>query len=456
MLQEQEDLNKEFKSSLEEFSIEPSAGIWDKVEADIRIRERKRRILIFLFAGITLLSVGLMLYYSGNPAHLQTGVSPSKSVLADISKKNVSKDVAAAPPQNASQNQSTRPTEKIKQASIYPTEKISNSLVLQQKPTRSSSEKSPSNIHFQTVSLSNTSDTADPEVQVDQNKINENIGFQEVTGTTITHSSVDSIQIRRDSLTVKTNDSIIANGSTTSNSDTVLPSIKKSKWSLSIGISPAMSFVKQKENGSYQIVAAYRDSSDKPTVHANFQLNINYLLYPKFEIYTGIAYAQLGQKISNQQAVYFYDSSKVTTTPTPIVTIRRALYNINENQDSYTQNKFTYLAIPIGIRYQLYQQAKFSFHLVPEIAFHKLIRVQGYRYDFENFDYVPIRKRDLKSSSFAYGGGVAIKYAFNNNLQIEIIPSYKNFRKSIYIAAYPYSERFQQLALQLNLRYLFN
>lgn len=456
MLQEQEDLNKEFKSSFENFSIEPSASIWEKVEADIRLRERKRRIIIFFFTTIALLSGGLLLYYIGNPAPIQTTVTHKKIKQAATNTENATIQNATSLLQNSTLEKANASHARNRQDSKYQSENVSSLPAIIQKTAQASNEKP---FHYpqpQTQSPITKHDTTGNVVLTVQNFVKSNLEVQEILEKPLTIISIDSIPKSRDSITVKTNDSISTDVLMLSVKDSVLQNDKKSRWSIGIGVSPAMSFVKHKEKGSYQIVAAYRDSTDKPTVQLNYQVYVNYEPVPKIEIYSGIMYVQLAQKIKNQQAVYFYDSSKVTTSPTPIVTVHRAFYNINDKQDGNTLNKFTYVAVPLGLRYQLYKKSKISFYLVPEMAYHKLILVKGYRYDFENFEYVSIRKVDLKASSFSYGGGISINYAINNHLQFEIVPTYKNFSKSIYIAAYPYSERFQQYAVQLNLRYMLN
>ena len=58
--------------------------------------------------------------------------------------------------------------------------------------------------------------------------------------------------------------------------DTVNPFHNKRKWSISLEISPAKNLTKIQEEGDYQFIAKYRNSTDKNLLSWNFRLNFSY------------------------------------------------------------------------------------------------------------------------------------------------------------------------------------
>lgn len=443
-----DELNDRFKKSAEDFSLIPSTGIWKNVERDIRKRERKRRFIIFFFLFAGLLIGGSVLYFNNSTnRNVQTASQKDNSVstVPSPTKENNANENNIS----ATKNNSVAPTSPIQNNSV---EKIEITKPIQQTnvPVKSSPTKNV--VASATTSITNQNNLASNNPI--QTEITTNITpiiSQVVTDSIKTTDSLQT-ETKKDSLlsakadTIK-KDTLIAM------KDTIKPAPHNSKWSIAIGIAPTKNYTKLQEEGDYQFISHYRDSTDKNLLTWNYYLNINYKIFPVLEIYSGIGLLNFEQELLNRQVAYKYDTVIIGTLPNPVIVINKDNFNINGDSTGTVKNKFSYLEIPIGIRYNICPVSKFNIWLQPEISFNKLIHSEGYAYNYTTRQYEKINSANLQSWIVSYGIGLSLQYEIFKNVNLELTPYYRSFQKSIYDSAYPFSQKFQQVELRFSLRY---
>lgn len=454
-----DELNDRFKKAAEKFSLIPSSGIWQKVEADIRKRKRKKRFIIFFFllAGI---STGALFLFNNNSTTIHTPAALSKNEALtgqSVTQQNDSTEKSKPFKENSSahvifnENKEQGITNKIypqKKQPLHPGSSLTTDTTLTFVTQTISHQNNVTEDSLQQAEISTTITTAILPFEF------ENVNSDSVSAipkdTVQTEPQTDSLLITKAD-TIKT-DSVIAR------KDTLKPVENKSKWSIALGSAPALNFTKQEEQGDYQFISNYRDSTDKNLLTWNYHLAINYKIVPLLEVFTGVGIIHFEQELLSKQAVYHYDTliSPIAgpSGPDTIIILSKANFNINGDSAGTVKNKFTYLEIPIGIRFNYLRVGNFGISFQPEVSFNKLIKSGGYIYNYENFTYEKIKDSDLKTWLVSYGIGLSFQYAIRKKLYIEFTPYYKSFQKSIYNTAYPINQRFQQAEFRLSLRYL--
>lgn len=452
-----DELKDKFKKSAEDFSLIPSSGIWKNIERDIHQRERKRRIIIFFFLITGIVGSGILLF---NYQLTNTSTQTSPQVNREPSTK-----------QN-SDHQNIR----IKEGDLVNRNTFPGSFseMRRQKNYETTNSRQKHDLNTDSISLNGMELPSVERNTSRQNGIAVNNSPQPYSNKTISTTIPivlnDSIETslsgitEEKSLQIENNyDSIfvlkldtIRKDSLITKKDTINSVSHQSNWSISLGVAPTVSYVEFNEKGDYRIIANYRDSLDKNLLTWNYHFAINYMVTPKLELFIGAGLIKYVEQILNKEAVYHYDTTVLTgPQPTPIITVSRSFYNINSDSTGVIKNKFSWLKVPIGISYNFFPTRKLTIALKPEIAFNKLFHCEGYTYNFLNRTYEKINASDVRSWLFAYGVGLSFQYKVNRNLFVELTPFYSNFPKSIYIAAYPVSQRFQQFEFQMSLRYHF-
>lgn len=185
----------------------------------------------------------------------------------------------------------------------------------------------------------------------------------------------------------------------------------------------------------------------------NYHLAIHYTVIPELEIFAGIGIINFEQEILNHQAVYEYDTFNMG--PIPVITITRDYFNINGNSTGTVKQILLPSETALGLRYKFLPAHKFNISL--QKGFNKLIRSDGYSYNYQNFEYEKMNSSGLKSWMVSYGAGLSFQYAILKNIfTLNFTPCYKRFQKSIYSDNYPVSQRLQQVESRLSLRWLLN
>jgi len=443
------ELNNMFKKSAENFLLIPSDKIWENIEAEIRKRERRRRFFIFFFIGAAILTSGIFLFINPFDKQEETQINNPEVIVQDEQQQNTSSIHKYSEKENtiASDVQSERKysgRNKTIQKENLPTTFISGDKYF----SKNVSQKTPG----QNESLNNS---LEPEITAEVNVTVSPASPDviEVDSTFAISKDTMETETVKDSLT-PVNSEIIVNDTTVLIKDTTKAHFNKSKWSISIGIAPTLSFVETHEKGDYQIISNYRDSSDKTLLTWNYHFTVSYRFIQRMEIFTGIGIINLSQELLSKQAIYRYDTSGIIVGPVPQIFISREYYNINGDSTGSVKNKFSWLEIPIGVRYDFLTGHKFNISLQPEASFNKLINADGYIYNNETLTYEKIKSSDLKSWLVSYGIGLSFRYAFMKNLHLEFTPSYRNFEKSIYQDSYPSGQHLQQVEFRISFRYL--
>ncbi len=447
-----DELNDQFKKSAEIFSLNPSPGTWQNVERAIRIRERKKRFIIIFFLLAGILAGGMFLFTFQSPTPNQQTDSPEHNRETQ-EQKSTNKYISDGKNISKKYNSSTLPaftenkTPDNKSTSPHP-------------PTANSDSHSADNQVLTTSAHIDFHETISAPNNPPQPEMN-NSEISLITPGTEINPESDSILVNKiDTLEVEApNDSLPAAktfiskpDSSIAEKDSIQSTPRQSKWSIAIGVAPTISFTKQYEEGDYQIISNYRDSSDKTLLAWNYYLAIHYTVIPELEIFAGIGIINFEQEILNHQAVYEYDT--LNMGPIPAITITRDYFNINGNSTGTVKNKFSYLETALGLRYKFLPAHKFNISLQAGVSFNKLIRSDGYSYNYQNFEYEKMNSSGLKSWMVSYGAGLSFQYAILKYLHIEFTPCYKRFQKSIYSDNYPVSQRLQQVEFRLSLRWL--
>jgi len=467
-----DDLNNKFKTSAENFSLTPNATVWTKVEIAIQKRKRKRRFIIFFLIASFIGGSGFFFRKKEVVTKKETILEETISTQSqsnEINKKPNSTDIVTnAVVENSSMSsriQDSKEEQRFEKrkstnainTSIKSKTKTHSSLSVLAKdarnepvepevavaaietlataPTQSTQKAQsseapspPSEIAFVNEPMKIDS-AADMKAEIIQEKSRADTSQLAVIDTTKKESVVD----KKDSLSI---------------------TAKKSRWSISLGIAPTLTYSKYKESGDYQIISNYRDSSDKNILTFNYHLLLHCNISKKAELFTGIGIRNIEQELLTHQAVYKYDTNYVITLPNPLVTIGRGYSNINGDSTGVVTNKFSYLEIPIGIRYNLLPAGKFNISIDGQVGMNKLISSEGYIYDPIKFTYEKLSSADLNSWMYSYGVGLSFQYSIIKGVNIELSPSYTHFPNSIYKKTDPLEQYFDQTEFLFSVRYL--
>ncbi len=459
-----DELNDRFKKSAENFLITPLSGTWEKIEADI-IKRRKRKSVIYI--SFSLLGIFLVASWFINrnvvnetkiPSHQQVA-NHAANVRPDNGVRNYEKSVLSSIESKGQNHELTSqvPAQHTKQI----TEKKSKSFTL---PVMTSSS---GNIFEKIKSeKAEVQSTTQPAIlaisgngivtSVDSVIIDTSLAIPAVKDTSlladIDPSLIDSIETSLLNIT----DDKRKIDSTKVQPDSSLMRTNKTikRWSLAFGLAPTWNYNRWKEDGDFQIIANYRDSSDKNMLQWNYHFAIHYLVLSKLEIISGIGLSNFKVEMLNRQAVYHYDTSAATGPGTSSkITVSKSYFNLDVDSFETSSNKITYLDIPLSIRYYLHQENKFKISIQPGVTYRQMIRSEGYSYSYQDRNYQKLQEAELRSGQFVYGVGLSFNYEILKNLYFDITPFYKNSASSIYKDSYPLSQKLQSFEIQMAIRY---
>jgi hypothetical protein len=227
------------------------------------------------------------------------------------------------------------------------------------------------------------------------------------------------------------------------------------KWSITFGYGVAKSYTNYHEDYNYQFIAQYRDSTDEHTLSGNAHLSFTYEFSPRFEVFTGIGIINYKQKIRSDQVVYRYDSIPASLPVSAYLAVSRGHYLINGDATGMINNSFSFLQIPLGIRYTPLNFGRFNIGIQPEVSFNKIITSRAYIYDYSTRKYRQMDSYHKSSFNISYGIGIPIQFRMRNNLALEVMPYFHSMRQSIYANSYQFSQTFNQAEARMSLRYSF-
>jgi hypothetical protein len=448
-----DELTNRFKSSAEDFSLMPSPATWEKVERELAGRERKRRFIIFFLLGGVLLLGGAVLFMNYSTGKNEAAVSQNNdptvltqpSILKDEKPKSPANNNATEQSSSRQDNAATISDPQQHLETVTDIKKESARSVIPEKSSdKSISGKSPAVNEEKNVVFSNEVESAKIISSTpDISNITSDIKATDSLHTKPAHDSLTAVHVvtlAKDSLPEE-KDSIAE-----------IPFVRK--WSFTYGAALATNFTKFSEQGDYQFVAHYRDSSDKDLLTQNAHFNISYHIFPRVEIFTGIGFINYQERMLNNQVVYRDDTLPASGPFPPTIVVSKGYDHINGDSLKGVTNKFFYLQIPLGIRYTVFSLRKWNIGVQPEISFNKAIYTKGYRYDYVTREYKPATLSDLRALNINYGLGISFRYELRNNLQLELMPYFHSMQRSIFISS-PFSQKFQQAEARVSLRYTF-
>jgi hypothetical protein len=455
-----DDLDHKFKTSAENFSLSPSNESWMKVESALQRKNRRRKFIIFFLLGFTMLSG--YYFFNRNGQAIKTDHSTTNDVekttamsnpdqksqienSGSSQAKSLTNKTTTTPPDNkhlSESNHSTKniskkiyhqeiirhETKKLSQAGIASTTKLKTTD--EEKILASNGEQVESQVSLNTTPIeviprdsSHESNTGDDQV----NKIKDTTIFV----------GIDSL--KKDSLATKT--------------DSLPDEDHGFRWSISLGAAPTMSASTYKEQGDYQILANYRDSSDKNLLTMNYKLLLHYKLSNKVELFSGVGIRNFKQELLSHQAVYKYDTNTNVSVPFPVITVGRAYSNLSNDSIGVVKNNFTYLEIPLGVSYNLFTRGKFNLSLDGQIGMNKLISTESYKYEASSFTYKKSSTSDLKPWIFSFGLGLSARQFIAKRISLEFSPAYHRFQNSIFKSNQPLELYVDQAELNFSIRY---
>ncbi|MDQ3112193.1 MAG: PorT family protein [Bacteroidota bacterium] len=463
-----DELNERFKKSAEDFSLLPSDNVWKNVGRDIRKRERKRRFIIFffVFTGILIGATGLFLNQSTDQNTLS---GSKKSDSATTTKNSIEQNKPVDQDNIVKKNNSSDNNSANNNSAVQSSFEKNNAGVQSSSPQNNPAKQS------HTVK-SNPENNSESVKQVIPAKVKSSDSIPMVDAAAITgnkNSFAQNKQLQTEQTVIPSPQTSLYASDSLKQSDSLHAAVKRdsllaqqlkefkedeneiaivNRWTIAFGLAPALSFSDMDEQGDYQFVAHYRDSSDKdlPTLNAHFA--ISYKINPHCEIFSGLGLVNFQQEILHNQVVYRNDTLSLTG---PVITPGKGWYHLSHDTMRPVKTKFAYLQIPVGLRCNVYTRNKFSIWMQPQFAFNLMIRSSGYTYDYDSRTYREfIRKEDLRQWNFSYGAGASFQYAFTENLSFALMPGYHIFLRSIYNSSTPLSQKFQQAELRFSLHYI--
>lgn len=471
------DLNEKLKRSAEEFSLTPSAGVWKNVEKEIHPRQRTRR-LIFVLAGLLMLS-GALTWMLNSPAkpqptadnvnqHAATAPAanegesaPENGVAAStvdpqditgnpVAKEEVMKNVSPGNSQPDEWRDVTNKNRSPEQARVNHNETTDHA------PGKGRrEEREPADHAMAEANGMKTAQSPLPEPEPTSFQkadiANDNTLLTRTISEADTVTPIDTTHIvKADPVSLPVVVSAGENNTTVNDS---VPSSASGRFSVSIGVMPSWSLTTFTEKGDYDFVANWRDSTERDLPSMNFHFDFGYTFESTY-VYSGLRLVNYRTKMPARQAVYRYDQGPVTGPTPPPVVVSRGFDTINNDPDGMITNQLMYLGVPVGIRTHLYTYRRIRFAAQFEFTCYRLIKTQGYFYDYSTHAYKSMGVGDLRSWNWSSRVALHAEYAFNDRFAAALSPTCTGFG-SIYKRDYPLKQRFSPLGVELSLHYTF-
>jgi len=451
-----DEIAEKFVKAAESFALQPSPGVWSNIEKDIALPPRKKRkggiIIIFslLVLSSALLGYFLISTHTSNNSTIKTSDSmthgnPTRRDQNTIAGKTYKE------PSNVDSIKNSKTDQHKTQNLPFKAHDFSKAQNHLTKTSDTSAKyqligKTSNNIEVSGEVNPSISKSSEPDISIDaaQNLPDKVIHKDIITA----QNDLVKDTLEKDSL---------ADSFASKKTDKVAGKSSLPKWSIGLFVGGSQSFTKIQEAGDYQFIKKYRDSTDKDLLALNYGLNFSYDIIPNVTIYAGPGITQYKQKILSRQMVYRYDTTPATSPfHPPVIIVNKDFYDISGDSAGSVRNSFTYLNIPLGIRYNFFPGKKFGFSLQAEISINRLINAKGYIYNKEELVYTNQIKASLKPWMISYSFGIPIHYKVYSNLTLELIPVYGIYQGSVYKSSYTVSQKFQQMELLLGFRYAFH
>lgn len=228
--------------------------------------------------------------------------------------------------------------------------------------------------------------------------------------------------------------------------------IKESRWSFTASIAPSLNFSRVEEHNNDSTFIAQTRSSSKKLVSTNVSIAAWYKVSPRLEVYSGLGIRNLGERMKSVQNIYALDSGFLANANKHVV-VRKKL--IKGDSSDLITNRFSYLEIPLGLRFGLITRKQWGIYLHADISASYLLSAKGYYYNYTARSYLAMNNDRLQNWLLAYGAGISLQYNLRKHIGIECMPYFRNYPSSVYKAdeQNKVSQYFQQSGLQFSVRY---
>jgi len=239
---------------------------------------------------------------------------------------------------------------------------------------------------------------------------------------------------------IKTNhktDTIYKTDSTQIKYKTIIDNNLLSKWTVDVSVSQLFSSKEISANtNEYKIVKDARNGEDKSKTTYGFNLGFNYAK-KHFICQTGISSTTFGEDFNYTVNTYNIDSSEIISYT-----------NYNKT------NKYTYLEIPIILGYK-FNKDKISIYTKTGVMFGILIKAKGFTVDSNNKDviYAIDKNNNFTNPSYTLVVGAGVNIPIKSRINIFIEPLYRYNLKSIYNDTYCSSLKFKTWGITLGVRF---
>lgn len=458
------------KRSADAFSLTPSPAVWENVEREIRGGKRRRAFIWFLLGGALAGGAAAAWMLSGpeqdqlavivqshDSAAGAISVSPDGHPSSDLRQLHVQSDASHTDLQenfsDPAFSGSTQRRSKEKSATATGVNSGTRVSLSGENPGKAEHlDRSGAVKDIQRDNLPLTKDA--PAAERDR-----------VEPSHATHTLTMDAAPARDSLPA-VNDTVIAltpddAAIELAPNDTIIPSSQNDtlpasgRFSIGVGIAPALGLSRASEQGAYQFVGKFRDSTDKELPSLNVHFDLHYRCAPWLQVYTGLRLTSYRTAIRSRQVVYRYDQGSGSGPVPPPVIVSRDYYDINGNAEGSVVNRFTYVGLPAGARLRGYQGRKLSIWLQTEAVCYAMIGSGAYTYDVNSRAYRTATRRDLRSLNFAGATGVAFHYSFKDEFGFELTPGIEGFAASVYKPDHILQQRSGQVSIRASLYYSF-
>ncbi|MCZ4696330.1 hypothetical protein DWB61_16680 [Ancylomarina euxinus] len=414
MLRDKGHIDKIFSDGLKDLSVQPSADLWGKINADIKLGRRRKRAAVILISLAAAASLALLFTLSDNLLFQQNVKVYQDKALAEI-KINPN-------PENA----------RIKSvATDNEVGQLADAVI--QSDSKSESQRSVI-LPLSSYDSCNIIQKRERGIEIVLPKSKENI----IGNSTLTMKLFNSgIKDRKVSSSVLVQDSLMIARNLRMLAQFDKAEGKKKEWSILGQVSSSYSSYKGDKSG---------DKSENGLISIGGGVKLNWQTGKKLAIQTGIIYNKFGQQLANDNQIFdgvtFNNVFTKQVDLDPVIESsagkivmkgRSSLYSSNETFVSRSSSSsdmiqsFEAIEIPFILRYSLLDK-KFGLHLSGGLSTNLMI---GNRVYDKNTRETIGETSGIRSTNFSTSFSLGMEYQLSSKLSLSMEPAFKYYLNSI-------------------------
>tara|TARA_B100000809_G_scaffold77865_2_gene75713 strand:+ start:1994 stop:3481 length:1488 start_codon:yes stop_codon:yes gene_type:complete len=468
---EPKNIDRLFQEKLKDLELTPNPAVWNKIEASLIHKNKKRRALIwFRLAGIAAVAILGVFIYNNNLSSTNTQkeiiektITDSETRLAKpalIEESVTHEFVNKKHPINKTQDvivNTSKISKKFIQKLVITTATKEELFVTQSKNKKTIPKKNqPKSIKdsktiFEqsskpSVLRSNTGDIALLKKSEDLKELKktniENI-LEEENQTPITENSItifEDVNNPNESNPKTENIAYFKKTKTLTKENKIDltkvleiekdEKIKRTSWAIAPTVSQL--FSNTLSNNS-SIDSRLDDATKKGNNSTSFGLKVAYRTSNKWQFQTGLHLLELAQTTQNIQLAsaisgsYIGDShfsSNITDAFSLEESSTKNASEIQLTEEGNINQTYGYLEVPLEVKYALFQSKKIEFHLIGGFSTLFLTK-NNLQIESDNFSYSAGEATNLSKVNFTLNFGTNVEYHFNKNWYLDLSPMIK-------------------------------